>query len=214
MWLTGFDCPPLHTMYLDKPLSGHNLMQAIARVNRVFGDKPGGVIVDYLGIADQLRDAIQTYTQAGGEGKPIERIQEEAVPVMQRQAEELATFFDGFDYAPLIRGSNSDQLRAIIDGANYVLGRESFVRTAPRIEVVSLIVLPSEPLRLWAMHIQDGKSQSIRLACCLRSLAFRHGGVRHDRAQPKGNRRTVNGDTGLKPIPAPYLPFAASPSDP
>jgi type I restriction enzyme R subunit len=125
MWLTGFDCPPLHTMYFDKPLAGHNLMQAIARVNRVFGDKPGGVVVDYLGIADQLRDAVQTYTQAGGEGKPVERIQEEAVPVLRRHAEELATFFNGFDYAPLIRGSPADQLRAIIEGANYVLGQEN-----------------------------------------------------------------------------------------
>jgi type I restriction enzyme R subunit len=125
MWLTGFDCPPLHTMYLDKPLTGHNLMQAIARVNRVFGDKPGGVVVDYLGIADQLRDAIQTYTQAGGEGRPVERIQDEAVPVMQRHAEELATFFNGFDYASLLLGSETDQLRAIIDGANYVLGQEN-----------------------------------------------------------------------------------------
>jgi type I restriction enzyme, R subunit len=121
----GFDCPSLHTMYLDKPLAGHNLMQAIARVNRVFGDKPGGVVVDYLGIADQLRDAIQTYTQAGGEGRPVERIQEEAVPVMQRHAEELATFFNGFDYAPLLRGSEADQLRAIIEGVNYVLGKEN-----------------------------------------------------------------------------------------
>jgi type I restriction enzyme R subunit len=125
MWLTGFDCPSLHTMYLDKPLAGHNLMQAIARVNRVFGDKPGGVVVDYLGIADQLRDAIQTYTQAGGEGKPVERIQEEAVPVMLRHAEELATFFNRFDYAPLLRGSDADQLRAVIEGANYVLGQEN-----------------------------------------------------------------------------------------
>jgi type I restriction enzyme, R subunit len=125
MWLTGFDCPSLHTMYLDKPLAGHNLMQAIARVNRVFSDKPGGVVVDYLGIADQLRDAIQTYTQAGGEGKPVEGIQEEAVPVMQRHAEELATFFNGYDYTSLIRGSEADQLRAIIDGANYVLGQEN-----------------------------------------------------------------------------------------
>jgi type I restriction enzyme, R subunit len=125
MWLTGFDCPPLHTMYLDKPLAGHNLMQAIARVNRVFRDKPGGIVVDYLGIADQLRDAIQTYTQAGGEGKPVERIQEEAVPVMQRHAEELAAFFNGFNYAPLIRGSDADQLKAIIEGANYVLAQEN-----------------------------------------------------------------------------------------
>jgi len=125
MWLTGFDCPSLHTMYLDKPLAGHNLMQAIARVNRVFGDKPGGVVVDYLGIADQLRDAIQTYTQAGGEGKPVERIQEEAVPVMLRHAEELASFFSGFDYVPLLRGSNADQLSAIVEGANYVLGQDN-----------------------------------------------------------------------------------------
>jgi type I restriction enzyme R subunit len=112
-------------MYLDKPLGGHNLMQAIARVNRVFGDKPGGVVVDYLGIADQLRDAIQTYTQAGGEGRPVERIQDEAVPVMLRHAEELAAFFNGFDYASLLSSSEADQLKAIIEGANYVLGQEN-----------------------------------------------------------------------------------------
>ena len=125
MWLTGFDCPSLHTMYLDKPLAGHNLMQAIARVNRVFGDKPGGVIVDYLGIADQLRDAIQTYTQAGGEGRLVEKIQDQAVPLMLRHAEELAAFFGDFDYMSLVTGSDADQLRAIIDGANYVLEQEN-----------------------------------------------------------------------------------------
>jgi type I restriction enzyme R subunit len=125
MWLTGFDCPSLHTMYLDKPLAGHNLMQAIARVNRVFGDKPGGVVVDYLGIADQLRDAIQTYTQAGGEGKPVEKIQDQAVPLMMRHAEELASFFDDFDYLSLVKGTEADQLRAIIEGANFVLAQEN-----------------------------------------------------------------------------------------
>src|SRR5207237_8221682 len=66
MWLTGFDCPPAHTMYLDKPLAGHNLMQAIARVNRVYGDKPGGLVVDLLGLADQFADALATYAQASG----------------------------------------------------------------------------------------------------------------------------------------------------
>lgn len=125
MLLTGFDCPSLHTMYLDKPLAGHNLMQAIARVNRVFGDKPGGVVVDFLGIADQLRDAIQTYTRAGGEGRPVESVQDQAVPLMQRHAEELGSFFSGFDYQALLGGTNADQLRAVIDGANYVLGREN-----------------------------------------------------------------------------------------
>lgn len=143
MLLTGFDCPSLHTMYLDKPLAGHNLMQAIARVNRVFGDKPGGVVVDYLGIADQLRDAIQTYTQAGGEGKPVERIQEEAVPVMQRHAEELAMFFNGFDYASLLRGSDAAQLSAIVDGANYVLGQENGKR-----RFMSMVALLSKAFAL------------------------------------------------------------------
>ena len=67
MWLTGFDCPCMHTLYVDKPMKGHGLMQAIARVNRVFRDKPGGLIVDYIGIADQLKKALSTYTQSGGE---------------------------------------------------------------------------------------------------------------------------------------------------
>ena len=69
MWLTGFDAPSLHTMYVDKPMRGHGLMQAIARVNRVFKDKPGGLVVDYLGLAEELRQALVTYTEAGGTGK-------------------------------------------------------------------------------------------------------------------------------------------------
>ncbi|PCI85218.1 MAG: type I restriction endonuclease [Hyphomicrobiales bacterium] len=125
MWLTGFDCPSLHTMYLDKPLSGHNLMQAIARVNRVFGDKPGGVVVDFLGIADQLRDAVQTYTQAGGEGSPIESIQDQAIPEMMRHFEELRDFFDGFDYQGFMVGVEADQLKAITGGADHVFEKEN-----------------------------------------------------------------------------------------
>jgi type I restriction enzyme R subunit len=145
MWLTGFDCPSLHTMYLDKPLAGHNLMQAIARVNRVFGDKPGGVVVDYLGIADQLRDAIQTYTRAGGEGKPVEKIQDQAVPLMLRHAEELASFFSDFEYTTLLGGSYADQLRAIIDGANYVLEQENGKRRF--MEMVACLSKAFAPLR-------------------------------------------------------------------
>ena len=72
MWLTGFDAPSLHTMYADKPMRGHNLMQAIARVNRVFKDKPGGLIVDYLGLAPALQSAVQTYTESGGTGNAVE----------------------------------------------------------------------------------------------------------------------------------------------
>ena len=95
MWLTGFDCPPAHTMYLDKPLAEHNLMQAIARVNRVYGDKPGGLIVDLLGLADQLADALATYTQAGGTGEAVRKVQNEAVPAMQAAFEKLRGFFHG-----------------------------------------------------------------------------------------------------------------------
>ncbi len=124
MWLTGFDCPPLHTLYLDKPLAGHNLMQAIARVNRVFGDKPGGVVVDFLGIADQLRDAVQTYTQAGGEGNPVEEIQSQAIPVMQREHEALRDFFDGFDASGFTGGSETAQMRTIVEGVDFVLARD------------------------------------------------------------------------------------------
>ena len=91
MWLTDFDCPPAHTMYLDKPLARHNLMEAIARVNRVHGDKPGGLIVDLLGLADQLADAPATYTQAGGTGEAVRKVQDEAVPAMLRRLRSCAT---------------------------------------------------------------------------------------------------------------------------
>ncbi|MDP8981330.1 MAG: type I restriction endonuclease subunit R [Acidobacteriota bacterium] len=120
MWLTGFDCPPMHTMYLDKPLAGHNLMQAIARVNRVFGEKPGGVVVDSLGIADQLRDAVQTYIQAGGEGTPVKQIQDEAVPLMEQQYEALRDFFNSFNYSGFAGGDETAQLGAVIAGADFV----------------------------------------------------------------------------------------------
>lgn len=124
MWLTGFDCPPMHTMYLDKPLAGHNLMQAIARVNRVFGDKPGGVVVDFLGIADQLREAVNTYSQAGGEGHPVEDIQDEAVPLMERQFEALRDFFNGLDYSSFKGGDEAAQIRAVTAGADYIFKQD------------------------------------------------------------------------------------------
>lgn len=98
MWLAGFDCPPLHTMYLDKPLRGHSLMQAIARVNRVFGDKPGGLIVDSLGLADPLADALAMYPDAGGAESDVQELQGAAVPAMQEACEKLQAFFHGTGY--------------------------------------------------------------------------------------------------------------------
>ena len=123
MWLTGFDCPPAHTMYLDKPLAGHNLMQAIARVNRVYGDKPGGLIVDLLGLADQLADALSTYTQAGGTGEAVRRVQDEAVPAMQAAFEKLRGFFHSCDYEQALDAKPQDVLLVYLRTIDHVFGQ-------------------------------------------------------------------------------------------
>jgi type I restriction enzyme, R subunit len=93
MWLTGFDAPSLHTMYIDKPMQGHNLMQAIARVNRVYKDKPGGLIVDYLGIASDLKKALSFYSDSGGKGDPT-LLQEQAVTLMLEKLEVVSRMFN------------------------------------------------------------------------------------------------------------------------
>jgi type I restriction enzyme, R subunit len=123
MWLTGFDCPPAHTMYLDKPLAGHNLMQAIARVNRVYGDKPGGLIVDLLGLADQLADALATYTQAGGTGEAVRKVQDEAVPAMQAAFEKLRGFFHGCAYDAALGAAPQDVLPVYLRAIDHVFGQ-------------------------------------------------------------------------------------------
>ena len=97
MWLTGFDAPSLHTMYVDKPMRGHGLMQAVARVNRVFRDKPGGLVVDYLGLAQDLKQALAAYTESGGKGRTA-LDQDEAVAVMQEKYEVCRGLFHGFDW--------------------------------------------------------------------------------------------------------------------
>ena len=124
MWLTGFDCPPAHTMYLDKPLAGHNLMQAIARVNRVYGDKPGGLIVDMLGLADQLADALATYTQAGGTGRAVRNVQDEAVPAMQAAFEKLRSFFHGCSYEPALDAAPQTVLTVYLRAIDHVFGQD------------------------------------------------------------------------------------------
>lgn len=122
MWLTGFDCPPAHTMYLDKPLAGHNLMQAIARVNRVYGDKPGGLIVDLLGLADQLADAVATYTLPGGTGEAVRKVQGEAVPAMPSALEKLRSFFHGCDYGAALAAEPREVLPVYLHAIDHVLG--------------------------------------------------------------------------------------------
>lgn len=119
MWLTGFDAPCLHTMYIDKPMKGHNLMQAIARVNRVFGAKPGGLVVDYLGIAQDLKAALMDYTEGdrGQTGIPIE----EAVALMQEKYEIVAAMFHGFDYSRFFTGTPPERLTVLREATDWIL---------------------------------------------------------------------------------------------
>jgi type I site-specific restriction-modification system R (restriction) subunit len=109
MWLTGFDAPCLHTMYIDKPMRGHGLMQTIARVNRVFRDKPGGLIVDYLGLTDQLQQALNDYTQSGGVGEPAAN-QQAAIEAMQSKYEICSSLFYGFDWSAWTSGNPGERL--------------------------------------------------------------------------------------------------------
>lgn len=123
MWLTGFDVPCLHTMYVDKPMRGHNLMQAIARVNRVFKDKPGGLIVDYIGIASDLKSALATYAASGGKGTPALN-QEEAVTAMIEKHEIVAQMFDKFDYMEYFTAGTQRKLTLILESVEYILSLE------------------------------------------------------------------------------------------
>lgn len=121
MWLTGFDAPSLHTLYIDKPMKGHNLMQAIARVNRVYKDKPGGLIVDYLGIATDLKKALSFYSDAGGKGDPT-ILQEQAVQLMLEKLEVVTQMFHGFEYQSYFNASTSKKLSMILAAEEHILG--------------------------------------------------------------------------------------------
>ena len=124
MWLTGFDAPSLHTMYLDKPMRGHGLMQAIARVNRVFRDKPGGLVVDYLGLAQDLRQALVTYTESGGTGRTaIDK--EEAVAVMLEKHGVCCALFHGFDWTKWTTGTPTERLALIPPAQEHILSQEN-----------------------------------------------------------------------------------------
>ena len=122
MWLTGFDAPSLHTMYVDKPMHGHGLMQAIARVNRVFKDKPGGLVVDYLGLADELRKALAVYTESGGRGK-VEHSQAEAIGLMQREYEVCCGLFHGFGWSAFSRGSAGERVSVLPRAQEHILAQ-------------------------------------------------------------------------------------------
>lgn len=123
MWLTGFDAPSMHTLYIDKPMKGHNLMQAIARVNRVYQDKPGGLVVDYLGIAADLQSALSFYSDAGGKGDPA-LAQEQAVALMLEKLEVIAALLHGFAYKDYFAADTAQKLSLILAAQEHILGLE------------------------------------------------------------------------------------------
>ncbi|MFH1505984.1 MAG: type I restriction endonuclease subunit R [archaeon] len=131
MWLTGFDCPNLHTMYVDKPMNGHNLMQAIARVNRVYKDKQGGLIVDYIGIGVELKKALADYTESGGKGKPTFN-QEDAVAVMKEKYEIILAMLHGFNYKLFFKLNPKEKMSFIPKTMEFILkqkdGKERYLK--------------------------------------------------------------------------------------
>ena len=157
MWLTGFDAPSLHTMYLDKPMRGHGLMQAIARVNRVFRDKPGGLVVDYLGLAHELKAALATYTESGGRGRTA-LDQDEAVAVMREKYEVCCDLFHGFDRTPWTAGTPEERLALLPAAQEHILaqenGKDRYVRAVRELSQAFALAVPHEE----ALRIRDDVS--------------------------------------------------------
>ena len=154
MWLTGFDVPCLHTLYIDKPMKGHNLMQAIARVNRVYKDKPGGLIVDYLGITSDLKKALSFYADSGGKGDPT-ILQEQAVELMLEKLEVVSNMYYGFNYEEYFEADTSKKLSIILAAEEHILGledgRKRYINEVTALSKAFAIAVPHEQ----AMDVKD-----------------------------------------------------------
>jgi type I restriction enzyme R subunit len=164
MWLTGFDAPSLHTMYIDKPMRGHGLMQTIARVNRVFKDKPGGLIVDYLGIAEDLRRALADYSAQDKDrtGVPVD----EAIRLMQKHYEIVRDMFHGFDSKPYFSGNPGERLKTIPRAMQHILGQEDgekrYLKAVTNLSKAFALSVPDE--RALAIRDDVGFFQTVRAA--------------------------------------------------
>ena len=154
MWLTGFDAPSMHTLYIDKPMKGHNLMQAIARVNRVYKDKPGGLVVDYLGIAADLKEALSFYSDAGGKGDPT-LLQEQAVALMLEKLEVISALYYGFAYEHYFEADTAQKLSLILAAEEHILGlddgRKRYINEVTALSQAFAIAIPHEQ----AMDVKD-----------------------------------------------------------
>ena len=175
MWLTGFDAPCLHTMYIDKPMKGHTLMQAIARINRVYFEKQGGLIVDYLGIAHNLKEALSFYANSGGKGD-LTLDQEVALGLMLRQLEIVQGILSGFDYQPYFSASTGDKLTLLKAATNHTANPQLKTRfldaTATLAQVYALIAHHPEAV---ARAEEISFFQAIQAS--LRKLEPRDGGL-------------------------------------
>ncbi|HEO97873.1 MAG TPA: type I restriction endonuclease subunit R [Epsilonproteobacteria bacterium] len=154
MWLTGFDAPAMHTLYIDKPIKGHNLMQAIARVNRVYKDKPGGLVVDYLGIASDLKKALSFYSDSGGKGDPA-LAQEQAVALMLEKLEVVSQMYHGFAYEEYFSADTRGKLALILEAEEHILGLEDgkkrYINEVTALSQAFAIAVPHEQ----AMDVKD-----------------------------------------------------------
>jgi type I restriction enzyme R subunit len=166
MWLTGFDAPSIHTMYIDKPMHGHGLMQAIARVNRVYKDKQGGLIVDYLGIAPALKEALSHY--AASERTEPTIPQEIAISTMLEKYEVVKAMYHGFNYASYFSGKPSDRTRVLSGSMDYILGlekgKERYLKAVTELSLAFSLAVPSDE----SLKIRDdvGFFQIVRSIIC------------------------------------------------
>ena len=147
MWLTGFDAPSLHTMYVDKPMRGHGLMQAIARVNRVFRDKPGGLVVDYLGLSNELKQALATYTESGGTGQTAVD-KGEAIALMLEKHEVCLAILHGFDFTAWATGTPAERLGLLPAAQEHILaqedGKDRFIAAVRDLTRAFALAVPSD----------------------------------------------------------------------
>ena len=187
MWLTGFDAPSMNTMYIDKKMQGANLMQAIARVNRVYKDKPGGLIVDYIGIGQELRNAMGTYLQSGGEGKAFVDIGE-AIALMQEKFEIVEQMFHSYDYKAYFKAETNIKLQVLLGAQNYILANEDLKNRFLN-EITALS-------KAFAMSIPSVEAEAIK-----DDIAFLQAiKSRINKFNPSGVKSDYEVDTAIKQI--------------
>jgi len=171
MWLTGFDAPCLQTMYIDKPMQGHGLMQAIARVNRVYFDKKGGLIADYIGLGENLKQALGVYTASGGHGATSIDVSE-AIAIMREKFEIIRDMMHGFDYRPIFKMSDAEKLPFMMKMADFILGKdkgkERFIKPVLELSAVFSLCATTDA----AKEIRD----DVGLFQCVKSIIAKSSG--------------------------------------